>query len=256
MKSWQISKEDISTTSLILLLLIISIFTYIFLFRQPAEFHALPQSHTPFTTTPTPGNTLDKQHNTHQPPTQADILAAATAANCDLTPQEIHDPTRLILLRHNRELPIMSLSRDATDAAGAPPISEPYTVGWYNEGPKLGSHQGKAVLTSHTYHTGTALGNELNNGLWTTGDIIKVEDSAGHNACYTYRDTLHIMVEDYDPNSTIVYDTANAPMFAMVVCSDWDPHGNPLGRMIYYADLITTTHTDATGTTHPNSQSG
>lgn len=182
------------------------------------------------------------QSNAGDPPQSGspeDILEAAKAAGCNLTPQEILDPTRFTMVRDTRTLTMMSLSRDESDAAGAPPISEGYTVGWFNEGPKLGSTQGKAVLTSHTYFTGTALGNELNNGLWSRGDIIKVEDNNGNNACYTYRDNAHILVEHYDPESSIVYDEANSPMFAMVVCSDWDEHGNPLGRMIYYADLIT-----------------
>ena len=47
------------------------------------------------------------------------------------------------------------------------------------------------------------------------------------------------MVDDYDPESSIVYDDEHSPMFAMVVCSNWDTDGNPLGRTIYYADLIT-----------------
>lgn len=184
-------------------------------------------------------STHSTQSDTPQSASAVNILKAAKDAGCNLTPKEILDPTRFTMVRDTRALTMMSLSRDETDAAGAPPISEGYTVGWFNEGPKIGSKQGKAVLTSHTYFTGTALGNELNDGLWRRGDIIKIEDNNGNNACYTYRDNTHILVEHYDPDSSIVYDEENSPMFAMVVCSDWDEHGNPLGRMVYYADLIT-----------------
>ncbi len=170
---------------------------------------------------------------------ESEILEAAKAAGCNLNPGELMDPIRFTMVSQDRQLSMMSLGRDESDAAGAPPVSEGYTVGWFNEGPKIGSKQGKAVLTSHTYYEGTALGNELNSGLWKAGDILKIEDSAGNNACYAYKDNLHVFTADYDSDSSILYDDKNDPMFAMVVCSDWDETGTPLGRVIYYADLIT-----------------
>lgn len=175
---------------------------------------------------------------TTPPPPKEDLLAAAEAAGCDLSPGEISFPTSMTMIKDGRELEMMTLGRDETDAAGAPPIKDAYVVGWFHEGPKLGSAAGKAVLTSHTYFKGRAFGNELNEGLWNPGDIVKFSDDKGNNACYSYSSNLHILEENYDPDSDIVYDQQSKPMFALVVCSDWDPYGNPLGRVIYYGDLL------------------
>lgn len=166
------------------------------------------------------------------------IREKARQAGCNLKPTEIQHPTKMSVVKDERTLDMVSLARDASDAAGAPPIEDAYTVGWYVEGPKIGSRQGKAVLTSHTYFRGTAFGNELNDGLWSPGDIIKISDASGNNACYSYKNSHHLMEADYDPESSILYDEEGMPQFALIVCSDWDEYGNPLGRIIYYADLV------------------
>lgn len=166
---------------------------------------------------------------------------SAPPASCAAHPAPIADPVTLTLVRQGKTLPMLSLGKDATGAAGAPPGNASHTVAWFNEGPKVGSDKGKVLLTSHTYRFGGALGNELNNGLLSPGDIVMITGSDGSNACYRYASSLHIIEAQYDPYSTVVYDYAGAPQFALVVCSDYDKSGNPLGRMVYYGDLITST---------------
>lgn len=94
------------------------------------------------------------------------------------------------------------------------------------------------MLSSHTFQYGGALGNQLNNGLLSLGDIVKISGSDGSAACYRYSGSTHVMVADYDPTSDILYDYYGDPKFALIVCSDYTSGGDALGRMIYYGDLI------------------
>lgn len=182
---------------------------------------------TPEPTTPTPTQTS-------QTPT-VDPLAG-----CPSAPEQITDPISMTLLDHDLEMPMLSLGLDEAGAApAAPPGNEGYTIAWYDQGPLLGSTQGKAVLSSHTFQYGGALGNDLNDGLLSDGDVVLVGGSDGSSACYRYSGSTHVMVADYDPASDILYDEQGAPQIALVVCSDYAPDGEALGRMIYYGDLVT-----------------
>lgn len=173
---------------------------------------------------------------TTQPP--AATAPADLPAGCPADPKPIDDPKFMQLIEHGLEMPMLSLGQDGDGAAAAPPGDEGYTIAWFNEGPKVGSEIGKVVLSSHTFQFGGALGNDLNDGLLSDGDIFLISDAAGNSACYRYSGSLHIMVNDYDPDSDIVYDYSGAPQLALVVCSDYTLAGEALGRIIYYADLI------------------
>lgn len=163
----------------------------------------------------------------------------AVPDGCPSDPKPITNPSKFEVVGKDQQLKMMTVGVDDTGAAGAPPGNEGYTVAWFNGGPEIGSRIGKVVLTSHTFRFGGALGNELNNGAWQPGQVIKISDDAGNSACYRYTNSLHILVKDYDPNSTILYDYETPkPEFAIVVCSDYVPGGDAEGRMIYYADLI------------------
>lgn len=174
-------------------------------------------------------------------PTPTPTVEVTLPEGCPTDPQPLTgSPVSLTLLDHdNRTLPMLSLGLDESgQAAAAPPGNEPETVGWYNEGPVVGSDMGKVLLTAHTYQHGGAIGNDLNNGLLSPGDVIKITDDTGASACYSYSSSLHVLVEEYDENSNIIYDYSGAPMLAIVVCSDYTPLGDARGRMIYYADLL------------------
>lgn len=176
--------------------------------------------------------------------TPAPIASAPTSdlpPQCDTDPQPMTNPLTMALVTQEREFPMVSVGTVQTEsgtAAGAPDGNEPFTVAWYNEGPQLGSAQGKAVLTSHTYQWGEALGNQLINGLISPGDVVMFTDDADHHVCYRYTEVLHILVADYDPTSDVLYDYTGAPKFALVVCSDYTVGGETLGRMIYYGELM------------------
>lgn len=172
-------------------------------------------------------------------------LDTTVPVGCPTDPQPIPNPVSVELVGHNISMPMLSLGLDADGAAEAPPGEASHTVAWFNEGPAIGSDEGKALLTAHTYRQGGAIGNELNNGLLTPGDVIKFVDESGAAACYRYSSNLRILEADYDPDSDIVYDYDGDPEFALVVCSDYDNHGNPLGRLIYYGQLISGSEAEA-----------
>lgn len=180
--------------------------------------------------TPTPANV--------QTPTQP-----AIPEGCPTTPDIVDDPTQFLVLGTDRPLKMLSLGLDIDEAAQAPPMNEGYTVAWYKEGPKVGSLEGMATLTAHTYRFGGALGNDLINGAWTENEtVIKISNDEGKSACYRYSGSKHLWVADYNPkvNGDLIYDDEGAPRFSLTVCSDY-PEDNPnttLGRMIFYADLI------------------
>lgn len=137
--------------------------------------------------------------------------------------------------------PVRSLGLDADNAAAAPPKDEPRTVAWYNRGPRPGSDKGKVVLSIHTYHKGGALGNELRDpgaGL-RKGDLIRLSDSSGDQACYRYDHVAKVMVKDYDPSSDIIYDNTGKPMVVIVICWDYNRSDKQWdSRLLFYATPV------------------
>lgn len=182
---------------------------------------------------------------TPTPATAPTPLAASLIAGCQ--PQKEIVPTKFIISRMNVDSQVLSLGWDpATGAAEAPPDKDAYSVGWLNEGPKPGSSKGNIVLTSHTYHVGRALGNDLydtGNGL-RAGDIIKMSDASGYTVCYEFRESIKVWVADYNknPNTNVLYDNEGRPQIALVVCWDWDWKArSSASRIIFYADPVVVT---------------
>lgn len=152
------------------------------------------------------------------------------------------NPTRFAIERMGVDTHVLSLGWDATGAAAAPPDSDAFGVGWLNQGPQPGSERGNVVLTSHTYHVGSALGNLLydaEKGL-QAGDLIKMSDESGYTVCYRYREALKVWVAEYDQQpSDILYSDQGRPQLAMVVCWDWDWRARASqSRIIFYADPV------------------
>ncbi|WP_316667863.1 class F sortase [uncultured Propionibacterium sp.] len=169
---------------------------------------------------------------------------SASASPGDVPEGCSSDPSAIVGTRikfdgHTDELSLLSLGLDAEGLPGTPPGNEGYTVAWWNEGPAVGSDQGKAVLTSHTFRYGGALGNDLNDGMLAENDIIRISDDAGDTICYRFTNALKIYVDDYDPDSTVLYDDHGDPMIVIVVCSDYPSNGgDPEARVLYYAELV------------------
>jgi hypothetical protein len=144
-------------------------------------------------------------------------------------------PTHFEVPNHDKNLNILSLGLDANGAAAAPPGSQGYTLAWYNKGPLANADKGMTLLSGHTFTTNGAIGNELNNGLLQVGDYIELSDDQGNSACYQYANTIRVFVNEYDPDSKLVYDNDGYPRMVLVVCSDWDTVGKlHTARALYY----------------------
>lgn len=158
-------------------------------------------------------------------------------------PQKPITPVKFTIERMNVDSTVLSLGWDpATGAALAPPDKEAFAVGWLKEGPQPGSDKGNVVLTTHTYHVGQALGNELyspETGL-KPGDLIKMSDASGYTVCYSQRETVKVRVSDYNKRpSNVLYDNNGRPQIALIVCWDWDWQAKASeSRVIFYADPV------------------
>jgi len=172
------------------------------------------------------------------PTSTAGESASDVPEGCSPNPSEIVG-THIQFDGHTDELTLLSLGLDAEGLPGTPPGDEGYTLAWWNGGPSVGSGQGKVVLTSHTFRYGGALGNDLNEGLLSENDVIRISDDAGKTVCYRFTNALKIFVDDYDPNSNVLYDDYGDPMIVIVVCSDYPANGgDPAARVLYYAELV------------------
>lgn len=162
--------------------------------------------------------------------------AAAVPAGCMPTLTEI-EATSFAIDQMRVKAPMISLGEDESGAAAAPPKDASHTVGWWKNGPKVGSRQGHAILTIHTYQNGKALGNELHdqkNG-FKDGDLVRMTDARGNTQCYTLERSMKLWVKDYDPNSDVLYNFTGEPRAVIVICWDYDVMGKEWdSRILYY----------------------
>lgn len=162
--------------------------------------------------------------------------AAAVPAGCMPTLTEI-EATSFAIDQMKVKAPMISLGEDESGAAAAPPKDASHTVGWWKNGPKVGSRQGHAILTIHTYQNGKALGNELHdqkNG-FKDGDLVRMTDARGNTQCYTLERSMKLWVKDYDPNSDVLYNFTGEPRAVIVICWDYDVMGKEwASRILYY----------------------
>ncbi|MDK9341760.1 class F sortase [Propionibacterium freudenreichii] len=163
----------------------------------------------------------------------------AVPAGCDPQPRPLVG-ARMTLEGHRRSMPMMSLGVAPDQAPASPPSHPGHTVGWFDRSVPPGAAQGRAVLTSHTFRWGGALGNELNHGLLAPGDVIRISDGGGRDVCYRFTGALKVRVSDYRPDSGLVYDNDGPAQLVIVVCSDYPLVGDAAAsRALYYADLVT-----------------
>lgn len=194
-----------------------------------------------WTPTPSATNPTPSLIKTTPKPKPSPKVQLAAAEGCSTSYTALSTPTRFQIPARGVDAPMMSLGLDSTGAPATPPKDQPNTVAWYDEGPKVSADKGKAVLTAHTYRNGGALGNllyEPKTGL-KPGDIIKISDATGNVQCFEYKNSIKVWVDDYDPNSDILYDWVGKPEVAIVVCWDFDAATEDWGsRIIFYADPL------------------
>src|SRR5699024_4483304 len=110
-------------------------------------------------------------------------------ADCEPFDAEGFVPVAMQMENPVADEPVLSLGLDGEGNIAAPPVDQPRTASWWNQGPKAGSEAGKVVLSIHTYRNGGALGNEMYTDAGANlapGDLIKLEDAEGRTACYEF----------------------------------------------------------------------
>lgn len=171
----------------------------------------------------------------------APSTSSAPAPGCSAQGQPIV-PTKFTIDQMNVNSSVLSLGWE-DGAAAAPPKNDATGVGWFNVGPKPGSDKGKVLLTIHTYRTGNALGNRLNDpdkGL-KKGDVIRLSDGK-RTMCYSFDSAMKVFVKDYDPQSGVIYDYSGKPQVVIVICWDYSWQKRDWeSRILFYATPMFTT---------------
>ncbi|WP_051232965.1 class F sortase [Acidipropionibacterium thoenii] len=191
-----------------------------------------PSSAPATTSTPTPSPA--------GPTPSSASASAGELAGCAAQPRPI-TPATLRIDQMKVSTHVLSLGLDSSGAAAAPPKNDPSGVAWFNKGPRPGSARGKVVLSTHTYHLGGALGNELydSSNKLRKGAVIRLADSSGTTVCYRFDRSTKVTVADYDPDSTVLYDDAGAPMLAIVICWDYNKDTSDwASRIIFYGTPV------------------
>lgn len=181
------------------------------------------------------------QSTSAAPTSKPSATAKAVPAGCMSSLKEI-DPVRFKIDQMKVDTKMLSLGSDAEGGAGAPPLSDNSSVGWWNQGPKVGSSQGHAILTIHTYRNGGALGNKLydkSSGL-KDGALVRMSDASGNTQCYTVEKQMKVWVKDYDPNSNLLYSNSGSPRAVIVICWDFNRSNEEWdSRVFYYLKPVT-----------------
>ena len=168
---------------------------------------------------PAPGSTAATSASS-----PAASVTSAAAGGCS-TASEGFVPNRFTIDSLGADEAVVALGQDAEGNIAAPPLDEPRMASWWNEGPRPGSDKGKAVLSIHTYRTGSALGNEMyadGASALEPGDLIKLYGPDGVVQCYEFTEAKKIWVKDYDPNSDVMVDFEGDPMLTIIICWDFD----------------------------------
>src|SRR4051794_30083251 len=143
-------------------------------------------------------------------------------------------PSRVTVPGVFANAPVLALGRDSKNVPSVPPVTETgkREVAWDRPpGIMPGAPNGNVLLNVHTWPNGTALGNQLLNGLEIGGRII-VKNGAD---VLCYRGERRTQV----PTATLIpalYDTSGPPELVIIACSGkrLGP-GNWTQRTLWYA---------------------
>ncbi|HMR50308.1 MAG TPA: class F sortase [Arachnia sp.] len=213
----------------------------VFFLSLPRTPDALPASSTTPALSATPTAPASPTAST-SPTSAAPSPSVSEAATCT-TAEAGFVPTRYTIASMGVDEPVVALGEDETGAIAAPPKDEPRMASWWENGPKPGDAQGRAVLSIHTYRNGGALGNELFRDDGTTplqpGDVIALHDEAGNTACYAFSHFTEIVADDYDPDSDVMLDFDGPPSLVIIICSGFEPETKIWrNRVLFYATRI------------------
>ncbi|MDE0775291.1 class F sortase [Nocardioides sp.] len=147
-------------------------------------------------------------------------------------------PTSLGVPRVSKQRTVLALGRDAQNVPQAPPLTDTgkRQFAWdAKDAIKAGARHGVVKTNAHTYPDGSAIGNDLINGLYVGGRIV-ARGAKGQVRCYEVVDRVQIPAEKRFKR---YYRTDGPGRLAIAVCSgvrrgagDWSH------RTIWFAKVI------------------
>lgn len=181
------------------------------------------------TPTPTPTTATPAESPSTPSPSPTTTTAAPTTpaqyAGCDPMDPVGFVPESFTMDNPEADERVLSLGLDAEGNIAAPPMDQPRTASWWNQGPRPGSDTGKVVMSIHTYRNGGALGNEMYSDAGpelVPGDLIRIVGEDGRTACYEFVEATKVWVDEYDPDSDVMVDFEGNPLLTIVICWDFD----------------------------------
>ena len=158
--------------------------------------------------------------------------ASSAPAGCANPTRHAFEPTRALVARVGRNIPVLALGRGSGGLPLAPPLtsSGKQSFAWDRYGPKPGAARGNVRFNAHTYPDGSALGNRLLARLKVGRWIVLY----GNGALLCYKVTRKVVTTPRRLGG--YYSTTGTPKLAIVVCSGTRlGPGNWTRRTIWYA---------------------
>lgn len=159
------------------------------------------------------------------PAASSDVSAPVTDGSCSPLSEAGFIPVRYSIEKLGVEAEVISLGTDSDNLIAAPPLDQPQTASWWNQGPAAASDAGQVVLSIHTYRNGGAVGNQLyedGKDQLAPGDVLKLYSADGQVACYQFDSSEKIMVNDYDQDSDVMVRYEGDPGLAIIICWDFE----------------------------------
>lgn len=151
------------------------------------------------------------------PTPTADPTAAAASA-CPDTVARSFSPTSITVAGVAKSVSVISPPRDSNNVPGIPPLtSTGKRVFAYDTEQKIrpGDAQGNVLLNAHTYPDGSALGNDLLDGLRRDGRIV-VQGAKGQRLCYRVVKRTEVLAT---ANVPAYFSRNGTAQLAIIVCS-------------------------------------
>ena len=126
-------------------------------------------------------------------------------------------PTSISIAGITSGSPVVAVPRDANGVVGVPPLTESGKAefAWDEPGVEPGSPAGHALFNAHTWPDGSALGNQLLDGL-QTGERLVVRGATGERLCYDVARRDEVTAETRLPE---IYSAEGPPQLVIIVCS-------------------------------------
>ena len=125
-------------------------------------------------------------------------------------------PLRISIPALALDVPVVPAS--TVDGVLVPP-SDPQQLGWWRDGARVGSSQGRVLLTGHTVHTGGGALDHL--GDLSVGDRLVVSTVDGPVA-YAVESVGHYPKQTLASSAAATFSQTGPPRLVLVTCERWN----------------------------------